>query len=165
MAKFYIFREKPVTLFPMFNILICILGCLIFILISIIILSLGVGKSVVFDSERFIESTKQKEPTYVEWNGTNLIIHPIKDTININIAENKYDSFEELYISIENQIIQTPLENVLQNISINKSEKYLIVLVRPSGFNNFINIRDFIISKGISIGYEPINQDWKIHIK
>jgi len=160
MAKVRLSKETKVSLFPMFNILTCLLGSLIFIVGAIIAISLGVGRSVVITP---IESTK-KRPIYLEWDGNKIVIHPQKDIIPLSINIEKFDSIKELYVDLDRQIKDTILGKLLKRI--NRKREYFVVMVRPSGFKNFVIFRNYILDhKKIDIGYEPIEQNYTLRVK
>ena len=75
MARLNAAQKIGISLFPMFNILVCTLGVLIFILSSVVTISLGVDKSIVVVPESHGNSTHLKTPTFIEWDGKNLIAH------------------------------------------------------------------------------------------
>jgi hypothetical protein len=45
------------------------------------------------------------------------------------------------------------------------SAHHLVLLVRPSGFDNFIPLRNFLIRRGIDVGYEPIEQRYAVRVE
>lgn len=155
---------ETVSLFPMFNILICSLGVLIFMLSTVQTLSLGVDKSVSIVPEVVGSSQHNKKPRYIEWDGKSLILHPSKEELAIDDIE-KEETFQELYDRITRNTKGTAFELILNQIRENKNQQYLIVLVRPSGFKTFLFVRGYIESLGIDIGYEPVDQDWRLKVK
>lgn len=150
----------------MFNILVCTLGVLIFILWTIVTISLGVGKNVII----IPTSTPhhEKEPVYIEWDGSNLIIHPKKETINLsglNEILNENKTVKDIFAYIDGTIEKTPLFKAkFDEINSMKGKMYFFILVRPSGFETFHLIRIYFKDKKLDIGYEPINQDWKLKL-
>jgi len=166
MAKFHQTENLKISLFPMIDFLVCTLGILIFILTTITIISLGIGKSITIIPEvNFKSNTIHKTPTYFEWNGYELILHPIKYKISFGINIQNIETYWKTYAYIDKKIKSTPFEAELNRILANIKRRYIIVLIRPSGFNNFIKIRGYIESKGIDIGYEPIEQDVRLRVR
>ena len=160
MAKVRLSEERMVSLFPMFNILTCLLGSLIFILGGIIIISLGVGRSVVIAP---IQSTGKK-PIYLEWNGKEIVIHPQKDIVPLSINIKKFRSFKDFYADLDRQVNNTAFGKLLKRI--NRKKQYFVVIVRPSGFGNFIFFRNYILDhKKIDVGYEPLEQNYTLRIR
>ena len=165
MARLNNADEHPVSLFPMFNILICTLGVFIFILSTLATISIGVGKSVVIIPETKNGETHNKIPVYIEWNGYDLVLHPSKETIRFAIDIRKIETYKKTYEYIDEKIKSTEFETLFNDLSRNKEKKYIILLIRPSGFDNLRDIRGYIENKGIDIGYEPINQLLNLRIR
>lgn len=164
MARLNSIKDQQISLFPIFNILVCTLGVLIFILVTVVTVSLGVGKTISLVPDMKGTHRHQKKPTYVEWNGTDLIVHPSMQKVNIDIDLKKFKTYEEIYAYLDKIIEGSPMKAVLNNIIEHRDSNYLLVLVRPSGFSNFIILRGYIEDKKIDIGYEPIDQGWNIRI-
>lgn len=159
-------EDSPIiSLFPMFNILVCAMGVLIFILSAITTLSLGVGKSVSVILGIPNNSPNIKKPHYIEWDGTSLIIHPSKQSVSFDLNLTELKTYEQTYDHINKKINNTPLEKLLEEVYKNRENDYLIVLIRPSGFSQFTVIRGYIENRGIDIGYEPVDQAWNLRLK
>lgn len=154
-----------ISLFPMFNILVCAMGVLIFILSAVTTLSLGVGKSVSVILGIPNNSSNVKKPHYIEWDGTSLIMHPSQQKVAFDVNLSDMKTYDETYEYINKKIKDTPLEKLLKEVYKHRDQDYLIILVRPSGFSHFTEIRGYIESSGIDIGYEPVDQEWKLRIK
>jgi hypothetical protein len=56
----------------------------------------------------------------------------------------------------------TPLRKLLMDVTARKDSEYIIVAVRPDGIELFAALRDQIENRGIQIGYEPIDSEWKV---
>lgn len=164
MARLSSIKDQQISLFPIFNILVCTLGVLIFVLVTVVAVSLGVGKTISLVPDMKGTHRHQKKPTYTEWNGTDLILHPSLQKVCFDIDLKKFETFKEGYAYLDKIIEGSPIEAVLNNIIEHRDSNYLFVFVRPSGFHNFIMIRGYIEDKKIDIGYEPIDQGWNIRI-
>ncbi|MGD8600153.1 MAG: hypothetical protein PVF19_02220, partial [Gemmatimonadota bacterium] len=68
--------EEGISLFPMFNILACTLGVMVFVLATVATVSLGADKAVEFVAPDFPSDMDREIPTWLEWDGTNLVLHP-----------------------------------------------------------------------------------------
>ena len=179
-------NEQPVSLFPMFNILVCTLGCLILIVGTVTAFSLGPGRSVLIDVEGEIGGKHNKTPTYIEWNGKEIIIHPKKDRVPLYVkfSDGELQEVKDSYIAgrfsleqatleirrrqhnkITGQIEKTPFEDLLQHIHREKDKEYFVIMVRPSGFDTLLTLRNFILENDIDVGYEPIDQNWNLRVK
>jgi hypothetical protein len=166
MATFKKSHEQTVSLFPVINILICTLGVMIFILTTITTISIGIDKTVIIVPEvHDLNKTHAKLPTYFEWNGYELTAYPSKQTLGFGIDIHKLKTFKKTYAYIDTKIKAHPIGNILNEIQSNSAARYMVFLIRPSGFHNFKDIKGYFESKGIDIGYEPIDQQLNIRRK
>lgn len=153
-----------ISLFPMFNILICTLGVMIFILIAVVTVSLGVGKTVtVIPGITNRHGVHQKTPVFVEWDGRNMIIHPLKQVIHFDKDLWDLGVFQNIYRYIDEKVRLSSLNKLFDGLHA-KSDRYVVVLVRPSGFHNFLGVKGYFKAKGVKVGYEPVDQDCKIKV-
>lgn len=146
----------------MFNVLICTLGVMLFVLATVAAISLGAGKHVHIIPEFQRGTGHSSVPAYIEWDGTYLIHHSTgsRTVVGLGPDLDKFDGFQEAYDHIDGRISRTRLKTVFDRVIQHRREKYILVLVRPAGFSTFILIRGYIESKGIDIGYEPIDESW-----
>jgi len=158
MAKIKSASGNEISLFPFFNILVCLLGILIFIMTASVVISIGLKRSVVVKMEGFGSNSSTKKPHFVEWYGDRVIIHPSKDTLRFN-------SPITLIKDIPKSIKNTSLEKLIEKVKTNREKEYIIFLIRPSGFNNFWYIKRYIIDNKIDIGWEPVEQNFQLRIK
>jgi len=154
----------------MFNILICTLGVLIFILGALSTLALGVGRTVLLKvGERasvvsVTTAVHVKAPNFIEWDGRSLTMHPSRVAFRFDKDLREIDTFEETYAYMDQAIHDSPLEYLLRRISDSKGKEYVVLLVRPSGFSSLYEVRGYIEARGIALGYEPINQSWNVRV-
>ena len=159
-----------ISLFSMLNILKCVLGVLIFILLTLAMLSAGPGRTIqlkVSEGEKVFSATTdvhRKTPHYIEWDGNTLLIHPGRETVRFREDFESIDTFSQTYEYMEREIDGTPLEAMLQEIGESNGSDYIVLLVRPSGFSTLYEIRGYIESRGIALGYEPIMQGWNVRV-
>lgn len=139
----------PFDVFPLFGVLLCLLGCLTMILLVIIVLSLGAGKTLAVYPEE-VGRMAGKLPHFVIWDGQYVTVLPANDPIEWRIA------------SASEGVNDSAFGELLQRIAANREKEYMIIAIRPSGFLNSHVIRDLVFSKGIDIGYEPIDQNAQI---
>lgn len=156
-----------VSLFPMFNILISTLGVLIFILGSITALSIGVGKTVSISAVDQVADTytHNRIPHYISWDGVNLIAYPEQHKVSFDRALNEIKTYEASYEYISEKLAGTEVERLFHKIKSKSETDYLVVLIRPTGFNTLKEIRGYIEQLGIDLGYEPVQQGWVLKIK
>ena len=132
-------------LLPFINILMCTLGTLLLVTLSLASLSLGTAGETW---EIGIENAEgpEKQPILIEWDGAALVVHGDlgKETIAWSPDDKaaKSESFETL----------------LEDLAGRKDESYALFAVRPSGFGSFESLKREFKGHGVEIGYEPIGQ-------
>ena len=52
----------------------------------------------------------------------------------------------------------------LKQIQSRSASDYLVIGVRPKGYNDFIKLRRRAEALKLDMGYEPINQDWQVRL-
>jgi len=163
-------EQFAISLFPMFNILICTLGVLIFILAALATLALGVGRTVLLNvgegasKLNVTTAVHLKNPHFIEWDGSSLITHPGKDVVRFEEDIRSIDTFDQTYEYMDQAISGTALEGLLRDVSESNGRDYVVLLVRPSGFASLYEVRGYIESRDIALGYEPIMQGWNIRV-
>ena len=153
-------------MFPFFNIMICTLGVFILIGGTVIGFSLQVSGVVVTNASlQEVRGNHGKVPFYMEWNGRELLIHPSFQRQKLEIPtfslKNSND-LENVFFTIKGIIKNSVLEGVLKCLKLKSNSRFAVILVRPSGFNNFLYLREFFLRSGLKIGYEPVGEYWKI---
>ncbi len=73
--------ESGVSRDPMFNILACTLGVMVFMLATISTVSLGTNKAVEFVAPEFAEELDRITPTWIEWDGSQMVLYPEGDSV------------------------------------------------------------------------------------
>jgi len=154
-----------VLLFPFFDLMVCTLGVLTLLAGSIVSLSLETtGITITNANTEAIQGETKKSPFYVEWTGRGIVVYPSLTQIPIAVpsgAETTVD-FARVEQDLALQIRETPFAAVLQCLQANKQMRYLVALVRPTGFDTFLFFRELILGSGVEIGYEPVGEHWKI---
>jgi hypothetical protein len=163
MARLKANEGLSVSLFPMFNILVCTLGVLIFIMSTITTISLGNDKTL-----KVVENKKpgalNKIPHHFVWDGVSLISLEIKDTLFFKADFKAIKKISESKIYLKNTINNSEAGKLISKIKQNSKTDYIIVFVRERGFENFISFREYVKSEGIDIGYEPIDNYSRIKL-
>jgi hypothetical protein len=172
------------TLFPILSVLVCLLGTLILMMGAVTSVSLGPGRTVLINVTG-ASSPRRKQPTYLEWDGTALTVHPSRTRVPIDVEgtdlsqaeisdllrrHSGVDDVMPFYWAAVDakygaQIAATPLAQLLDEVAAEASGRYLVVFVRPSGFASFVHVRNFLIRRHIDIGYEPIEQGYRVRVK
>ena len=76
MARLADENEEEISLFPMFNILACTLGVMVFILATVATVSLGADKAVEIVANVDPGEDDPRTPIWLEWDGLNLTLLP-----------------------------------------------------------------------------------------
>jgi hypothetical protein len=146
--------EEGISLFPMFNILACTLGVMVFVLATVATVSLGADKAVrlTVDSEQ--------DPTWVEWDGHSMVVHPQLDSVAFERDLRSIATFDQTYRYMFETLAGTRVGATLADVGLS-SDGYIILLVRPSGFGNLPEVRGYLNLMGVEVVEEPIEQDWR----
>jgi hypothetical protein len=154
---------NSVSLFPIFNILICTLGVLIFILSTLTVISLGTGKSLRIVPEK-IRGEHDKLPHYLIWDGSTLINLSTNDSVVFNKSLSEFKYYNASFEYISERLQDTKLGEVIENVKKNANNEYFIIFLRAKGFTSFDDLQYFILKNGIDIGYEPMENNIKIRL-
>jgi hypothetical protein len=152
--------EEGVSLFPMFNILACTLGVMIFVLATAASVSLGADKAVEFVAPDFPPELGRVVPTWVEWDGSELVLYPSGDRVSFERDLRSISTFEATYDYIFERLAGTRLGAALATASVEPG-RYMILFVRPSGFRTLTEIRGYLRLLDIDVVEVPIEQDWQ----
>jgi hypothetical protein len=158
MANLSDHSEEGVSLFPMFNILACTLGVMVFILATVATVSLGADKAVEFTSAAAPGAIQNGIPTWMEWDGTEMILHPDGTRVRFERDLETIPTFELTFAYMFDQVVGTRLGAQLADASLDPS-RYIVLLVRPSGFSTLPEIRGYMDLLGIELVAEPIDQE------
>jgi len=156
-------QDSPISLFPMFNILVAVLGTLLFIQITVTVLSLGISKSIAFVHSSGANRVG-REPVYVEWTGESLILHPQKLAVRLSQDLGQFSRLEELYAYLDDEVADTAFGALFDEVRRPGASRYVIVLARPSGFDHFRLLRAYLEAREIPIGYEPLEESVAVQV-
>lgn len=137
-----------IELFPFLSVLACTIGTLILLIIVLTTQLFSEQQAVKIIAKSETGQNTTKNPRYIECRQDGIIIYP-----------------QEEFISQEYLKLSDTLLELLLTLKQNKDKEYLIVAVRPDGIETFQEVRGLIEKQGIDIGYEPIDQNWKIKIE
>ena len=152
--------EDGVSLFPMFNILACTLGVMVFVLATVATVSLGADKAVEFVGAELLEEPGLR-PTWAEWDGTELLFLPSGARTRFERELTGIETFEATYDYMFDQLSGTSGGAELAAISYDREARYVILLVRPSGFASQAEVQGYLNLLGITSVAEPIEQAWR----
>ena len=146
-------RRKPlappsieIELFPFLSVLVCTIGSLLFL---IIIVSVQAVNQDWIPME-IIANKEGKTARFVECSDEGIII---------------YNSKQEFIPSQAIASSNAALITFLDEISQQKEQEYILVVIRPSGIANFKKVRYLVESRNIDIGYVPFREKRPLRIK
>lgn len=154
-------------LLPFIAILMCVLACLLLVTMSIAALSIGpaVGEGWVPSNQT---DTDSKLPVLIEWDGSTAVFHRDGDKVSVKWSPTTNP------IKIGGQRFELPGSNVdsslkefaeiLGELSRKKETHYALFAIRPSGFETFGRLVYEFRRRGISVGYEPIDQEKQVRL-
>lgn len=137
-------------LLPFIGLLMCVLGVLLFVTLSVAALALGPNAK---EGWLPLEAdNKKKIPILVEWDGKSAIVHMGK----------QLDSIQAFSDSAAKS---TPeLSSFVGEMTAKRKTHYVLFAVRPSGFKDFQLLADEFREKKVDVGYEPIPQDKHVRL-
>ena len=145
MRRKYLSKKKvPITLFSFLDILGGTIGILT-LMIAIFMIQMSMNNEVVNIIPLPGSLEDKKDLSYIICNGNGQIV------IHHNQITNKTDINSKL------------IDNLLFEMEVEK--KHLIIAVRPNSFVDFRKLRDRVERLNISVGYQPIDQDWDINFQ
>jgi len=153
-------EAETMSLAPMFNILAGILGIMILTLATVSTVSLGTDKAVEFVAPEFAEELQRVVPTWMEWDGTDLVLYPQEERVEFDRDLRDIPTFDATYDYMYQQLAGTRLGAALADASL-ESGRYVILFVRPSGFKTLTEVRGYFGLLGIDVVEVPIDQDWQ----
>ena len=136
-------------LFPFLSVLVCTIGTLILLIIVVTSQILSNQRQVTIVARSESGQNQTKTPRYIECQGNGIIIYPSQDLV----LKEDIDS------------PSSALRRLLDEVSSRRNEEYLIVAIRPDGIDVFDKVRNLIEKENIDIGFEPIDEGWRLKIK
>lgn len=158
MAKLEGRNEGGMSLFPMFNILACTLGVMIFVLATVATVSLGADKAVEFVSEDPSDRMLGRTPMWMEWDGSHMTLLPSRDSVRFQRDLGTIPTVEETNEQIFEVVAGTDVGREISNASLD-GDRFMIILVRPGGFSTLPDITAYLELLDIEVLAEPIPQD------
>lgn len=149
---------EGISLFPMFNILACTLGVMVFVLATVATVSLGADKAVEYVAEDALGQMQGRLPTWVEWNGEDLVLLPSRASVRFDGDLASIPTLDETYDYMFERLAGTPVGRELSAASLD-GNRFVVLLVRPDGFRTLPEVRGYLELLGIDVVPEPIDQD------
>ncbi len=138
-----------IELFPFLSVLFCTIGVLILLLIVLTAQTFSNQRQITIVAKTENGQNQTKQPRYIECRGDGIVVYPSEKFVALTEINNSY----------------SPLQTLLAEVKENRDKQYLIVAIRPDGIKVFEEVRILIESAGIDIGYEPIDEGWKLKIE
>jgi hypothetical protein len=175
------------TLFPVLSVLVSLLGSLILVMAGVTSFALGPGRTVSISVRGPSDTSHRKTPTYLEWDGQGLTVHPERVVVPLDLGRTTLTEAEMAEVvraapddpdadvaavywgrvdaKFDALLSGTRVAEVLAETQARPAARYLVLLVRPSGFDSFIPLRNFLLRRGIDVGYEPIEQRYAVRVQ
>ena len=152
-------HEDHFDLLPFVALMMIVLAVLLFITMAIAALNMGAGAG-----EGWIptstSNTDNKVPILVEWDGETAIIQKSSGMQRIVLGKEVRKWWNADWKFGNNE-----MRSFLGEMIARKDSHYVLFAVRPSGFDNFQTLASEFRENGVSIGYEPVEQDRRIQLK
>lgn len=141
--------RRQAELFPFLAVLACMIGTLILIIIVVTSSVLGSRRSITLVARDSHGRNSPLKPHYVEVRADGVLLHPGLEFVPSHEVRGKGTALRRLLVQVQSR----------------RDAEYVIVAVRPDGFELFDEVRDEVEGRGIQIGYEPVDADWKLRIR
>lgn len=152
-------------LLPFIAILMCMLGCLLLVTISIAALSMGPGAGegwmLMVDSKSAV-----KKPILIEWDGAIAIFHWQNQMLKVKWTPSRHIRIGDAWYSVksDSDADNAEFNKLLDELTDLRQTHYPLFAVRPSGFTNFGEFAGAFRSRKIDVGYEPILQEKSVRL-
>jgi biopolymer transport protein ExbD len=143
-------NKIELELFPFLSVLACTIGSLILLIIVLSTETLKENPEVTIIAKTEAGGVnRKKQPRYIECKEDGIVIYPSQEFVPKNELTKP----------------NSKLANFITEIKQNREKEYVIVAVRPNGIDVFQKVRELIEKEEIDIGYEPIEEGWKLKIQ
>lgn len=153
--------EEGISLFPMFNILACTLGVMVFILATVATVSLGADRAIELVAHIAPDQPETRQPLWLEWDGDRLGVVPDGPSVTFGRDLRSIATWTATHEYVSATVAGSRLGVLIAEAGLDTQNQYVVLLVRPSGFRNFLEIQSYFEFIGLDIGYEPIRQEWQ----
>jgi hypothetical protein len=171
-------------LLPLIGILMCVLGCLLLVTLSMAAISLGVGAGEAWTPASGARMQAEglttdpggiaapktaagKTAILIEWDGTTAVIHRDNKRIpliwskpsGVFIPKGMLDNGEDLWRECDKiPDSDKAFHETLTELVALRDKYYALFAVRPSGFENFQRLADEFRGRKMNVGFEPLLQ-------
>ncbi len=146
---------------PFIAIMMCTLGGLLLVAMSMAALNLGHAgeKWLVCGDQKSCDSITKK-PILAEWDGKQVIFHQPNGKVSVTWERSTCTFDKKSY----DRYIDPNFSARIDDFNIDSDSQYVLIAVRPSGFDTFMEFSDEFRCRGIAVGYEPIQQDRNVKL-
>lgn len=140
-------RGPALSLFPFLNILLCTIGVLAFVVISLGIISMFTRPEVwnVAMEVEVVGEDHSMRPLYVECHGDMAVVHPQGSEVRLD----RLEAGDSPFMQLVDQVSQA-------------GDEYIVFAVYPDGIGCFREARAIARKRGIDIGSEPMDGGWRL---
>ena len=152
-------------LLPFIAILMCVLGCLLLVTVSMSAISMGVGAGEVWIPAQPGGEKNNKSPVLVEFGGNFAVFHTESGRHRVDwqpsgqrtvtIGGSTYVLSDDKGKDDDATSEISPLLKALED---RKDTHYALIAVRPSGFPKLQQFLNEFRRRDITVGFEPIDQ-------
>lgn len=135
---------------PFIGLLMCVLGVLLFVTLSIA--ALAIGPNVKEGWLPVQSDERKKTPVLVEWDGSKAVIHMGTKAVLVTVLVGSNSTPSAEFSTFINEMFSK------------RKTHYVLFAVRPSGFGNFQVLADQFRDRRVDVGYEPIPQDKSVRL-
>jgi biopolymer transport protein ExbD len=152
-------QSDQFDLLPFIGILMCVLGCLLLVTLSMAAVSVGVGAAEACVPTTDVSPTS-KQAVLVEWDGSTAVIHRHLERVHIKWVLPQEISIDgSTYVMVqESKNVSPEIVREMEWFVSHKGTHYILIAARPSGFDTLMRFANQFSAKGVSIGYEPLEQ-------
>lgn len=150
--------EDRFDLLPYISILMCLLGTLLLMTMSMAAVYLKNPGAVWITDSRSTEHSQT--PVLVEWDGSAAVIRDRGRSTRIALGREARNWWRS-----DGTFLNREMAAFVDDMASRRSSEYVLFAVRPSGFGNFQSLAHEFRSQKVSVGYEPIEQDKAVRLR
>jgi len=150
--------EDRFDLLPYISILMCLLGTLLLMTMSMAALYLKDPGAVWETGARTAEHAQL--PVLVEWDGNTVVVHRRKSILRIALGRDLRQWWGR-----DGSFANPQMAAFVQAMASRRDSEYALFAVRPSGFDSFQTLAREFRSQKIAVGYEPIEQNKPVRLR
>jgi len=162
-------EQDHFDLLPFIGIMMCLLGALLLITMSMASINVGAGASEGWVPQ---PDPDAKIPVLIEWDGTYATWHSESGLQRIEENFEEYAKFDGKWVRFDPEgrayrVVgpqPNPLDPLVNFLESRRQSHYALFAVRPTGFKNFRRFASRFEDRKIDIGFEPIEKDKPVRL-